>query len=254
MIFYFSGTGNSRYVAQRLSEATGESLHFIPRTDPVEVSFTGNHLGFVFPIYSWGVPPIVSEFISKLSDGFGRHVSASGAKVWMVCTCGDDVALAPEMLRAVLAERHMTLEGAWSVIMPNTYVVLPGFNVDSKRVEIEKLEAAPARVAQIAAEINAGRMATDVVRGKACYAKSRIVYPLFKRWGIFPSRWHWTNECVGCEKCASVCPVRNITMQGDRPRWGGNCVSCLACYHHCPTHAVAYGNATTFKGQYVCPL
>lgn len=254
MIFYFSGTGNSRYVAQELSKALGESLHFIPQTRPESVQFEGNHLGFVFPIYSWGIPPLVTEFVSSFNDGFGRHVKASGARIWMVCTCGDEVARAPEMMASALAARYMVMEGAWSVIMPNNYVLLPGFNVDAKSVEIKKLEAAPARVASIAEEIRRGQMKTDVTRGSNSYFKSRVIYPLFKKWGVFPSRWHWTPECVGCEKCASVCPMRNIMMQGDRPRWGHSCVSCLACYHYCPTHAVAYGRATEYKGQYYCPL
>ena len=30
MIFYFSGTGNTRWAAQQLAEATGEELRYIP--------------------------------------------------------------------------------------------------------------------------------------------------------------------------------------------------------------------------------
>ena len=254
MIFYFSGTGNSAFAARSLSRQLSESLHFIPSLKGEEMEFSGESLGFVFPIYSWGIPPLIEEFMQSLADGFCRHVSAQGAKIWMVCTCGDEVALAPEMMKKALENRGLTLHGCWSVIMPNNYVLLPGFNVDKKKVEIAKLEAAPKRLKEIAAMIAASDMRTDVVRGSNPRLKSRLIYPLFKKWGIFPSRWHWTEECVGCEKCAAVCPVGNITMRGSHPRWGENCVSCLACYHNCPTHAVAYGNATQSKGQYVCPL
>ncbi len=254
MILYFSGTGNSRFVARRLGDYLNEELCLITQTDPSDVEFTGSDLIFVFPIYSWGIPPVVLDFISRLTDGFCRHVKAAGSRVIMVCTCGDDVAKAPEMFGKAVKERGLDLSGAWGVIMPNNYVLLPGFDVDSKRIEERKLEDSHERIKHISERIRQGIMEIDVVRGSYSGIKSKIIYPLFKRWGIFPSQWHWTSECVGCEKCFAVCPVGNIEMRGGHPFWHDNCVSCLACYHNCPVHAVAYGHSTQHKGQYVCPL
>ncbi len=254
MIFYFSGTGNSRFTAERIAEIIGEDLKFIPDTSPAGMTFEGNHLGFVFPVYSWGVPPLVIDFIASLPDPFFDSINEADAKVWMVCTCGDETALAPEMLKKALKSRAARLEGAWSVIMPNNYVILPGFNTDSKEIEVQKLQSAPDRIDTIADEIKRGEMKFDVTRGKYAKLKSKIVYPLFCRFGIFPRKWKWTDECIRCGRCSIVCPMHNIKIVGDHPVWGKNCVSCLACYHNCPTHSVAYGNATYFKGQYSCPL
>lgn len=248
MILCFSGTGNSRAVAGRLALMTGERLSSFTDTPPLELEFEGNSLGLVFPVYSWGVPPLVLSFTEHLTAGFK---SALGKRpVWMVCTCGDETALAPEMLKKSLHRAGLSLAGGWSVAMPNNYVLLPGFDVDSSEVERQKLQAFPARVDAIAECVNAGRWEEDYVRGSAAWAKTRLVYPLFKRWGVFPSRWRATDECVSCGRCAAVCPVGNITMDGGRPRWGRRCESCLACYHVCPRHAVQYGRATERKGQY----
>lgn len=254
MIYYFSGTGNSCYVARRLAERLGESLAFIPETDPDLSSFSGKSLGFVFPVYAWGVPPVVDSFISRLFEtADATKQDIKGLSIWIVCTCGDEVALTPEMVSKTLACCKKKLDGAWSVQMPNNYVLLPGFDVDSKEVERGKLEAAPARIDTIADKIAKNEMEFDVVRGSKAFIKSRLIHPLFRRWGIAPSKWRWTPECVGCEKCAAVCPMQNIIMLNGHPHWGDNCVSCLACYHICPTHGVAYGNATRIKGQYHFP-
>ena len=250
MILYFSGNGNSRYVAEKLGKLLGERVLFIPKTDPKTLQYEGESLGVVFPVYSWGVPPIVQRFIYDLNERF--IAEARKRKIWMVCTCGDETGKTPEMFRWMLGRRGLELDGAWSVIMPNTYVLLPGFDVDSRKVKEDKLDRAPKRIQHIADCIQEGRWERDVTKGSWPTLKSQVVYRLFRRWGINTSKWHWTSECIQCGKCAASCPVGNITMKGGHPRWGSDCTSCLACYNVCPAHAVEYGNATIHKGQYRC--
>ncbi|WP_336536149.1 EFR1 family ferrodoxin, partial [Bacteroides acidifaciens] len=72
MIFYFSGTGNSKWIANQLSKVQKEDLVFIPdalRDGTSEFCLREDEkVGFVFPIYSWAPPAIVLRFIQKLSD------------------------------------------------------------------------------------------------------------------------------------------------------------------------------------------
>ena len=89
MVYYFSGSGNTRYVARQLSEQIGEDLRFIPETDAISEKFAGRSLGFLFPIYSWGVPPIVTDFIRNLPEDMIKEIKDKSLPVWMVCTCGD---------------------------------------------------------------------------------------------------------------------------------------------------------------------
>ena len=250
MIYYFSGTGNSRYVAEQLSLQTLEEIRMITEVDAALERLSGDSVGFVFPVYSWGVPPIMIDFIDRLPDSFWTEVKVSQLPLWCVMTCGDEVALAPEMLMKLLKSKGVELESIWSVIMPNNYVLLPGFDVDSRDVERRKLQEAPARIKEISKGINQHSRTVDVTRGSMAWMKTKLVYPLFKKWGIFPKKWKSTDACVGCGICARACPLGNVNMQDRRPTWGCDCCSCLACYHSCPRHAVAYGDATEKKGQY----
>ena len=65
-----SGTGNSQYVAKTIAKATGEILVNMTKTemDKNEKYFLqpGERLGFVFPIYWWGMPTLAEEFIQKM--------------------------------------------------------------------------------------------------------------------------------------------------------------------------------------------
>lgn len=253
MIYYFSGTGNSRYVAETLSNLLGLVKKFIPATEPGKEIETNEDIGFVFPVYSWGVPPLVLEFIEKLPDSLWETLEVGGYRLWCVMSCGDEVAMAPEMLQKSLKKRGVKADGIWSIIMPNNYVLLPGFNVDSKEIEKKKLDATPPRLLEIAEAIRNGVQGFDIVRGSIPRIKTRLVYPLFKRWGINTGKWHYTASCVGCGKCVTACPLHNVEMKERHPQWGDSCCSCLACYHVCPYHAVEYGKETIKKGQYMFP-
>lgn len=250
MIIYFSGTGNSKYAATLLGNKLDEETKFLPMHKEITITSVLQRLIFVFPIYSWGVPPIVLNYIDRLNSEDCRILK--DIPIFMVCTCGDETALAPEMFEKKLNEKGLTLQGGWSVIMPNNYVLLPGFNVDSEKLESEKLDKVPSRITYIAGKIKDNSKEMDYTRGSLARLKTGLVYPLFKKWGIFPSKWHWTPECVRCGKCVKVCPVNNVTFKGGHPTWGKACVSCLACFHICPVHAVEYGNMTKNKGQYFC--
>lgn len=253
MIYYFSGTGNSRYVAERLSERLSEKTVFIPDIIGSEASFEGNSLGIVFPVYSWGYPAIIEEFIDGLPKDFIDRINNSRLPVWVVMTCGDETGMAPEMMQKLLIRRGLRASGMWSVIMPNNYVLLPGFDVDNKEVETSKLDNAPARIEKIAADIISGNMIFDLFHGPWPRLKSYSVYPLFRRWGINPGKWSVSDKCISCGLCERKCPVGNVTLVEGKPQWGKNCVSCLACYHYCPVKAIAYGKATEKKGQYHFP-
>lgn len=254
MIYYFTGTGNSREAAQMLGARLQEKVSFIPFVDADSENVDGEMIGLVFPVYSWGVPPLVIDFIDRLGEQFWTDVRHRRIPVWVVMTCGDEVALAPEMIAKSLERHGIEPQSVWSVTMPNDYVLLPGFDVDPKILEKEKLAAAPRRIEEIAAAIKAGKSGVDVVRGSMAWLKTRLVYPLFKRWGIFPKKWHATDACIGCGICVERCPLANITLDFHRhPHWGSDCCSCLACYHSCPRHAVQYGTSTRKKGQYYHP-
>ena len=57
MILYFSATGNSKYVAEKIADATGDNAVSIDEYEGSE-----KISGIVCPTYSWGVPSVVREF------------------------------------------------------------------------------------------------------------------------------------------------------------------------------------------------
>ena len=252
MIFYFSGTGNSEWVARQLADALGERLIGMAQAiNSGEMHYKladGEMVGWVFPTYSWGPAPIATAFARKVTiDGFGSHTYS-----YMVTTCGDDIALSAQMWRAELHMRGMHCQMAMSVQMPNNYILLPGFDVDSKDLESRKRSAAVSRIAQVVQAIERRSTTDDVVKGSMPWLKSRLVYPLFKRYAMSDAGFaSQADVCTHCGLCAKVCPNANIKMSAEgTPQWHGNCAMCLSCIHRCPVRAIQYGNQTQKKGRY----
>ncbi len=69
-IYYFSATGNTLSVAKKL-QGMMEDVELVSIADAlanVKV-IEAQKIGFLFPIYAWGMPRIVSEFIDQLRFG-----------------------------------------------------------------------------------------------------------------------------------------------------------------------------------------
>lgn len=250
MIIVFSGTGNSLHVANLLAENLNERVVKLPCTESLAVDENEGRIVWVFPVYSWGVPPIVMRWLANIViDGAERVVHH------LVLTCGDDIGLADKMWQKAILSRGWNFGKVFSVQMPNTYVFMKGFDVDSSEIATEKVKASKERCATISDSImRGGDRTSDVVRGKMAWLKTKVIYPYFVKFEMSPKPFHASVSCIGCGLCSRVCPLSNIKMEPteeglNRPAWGSNCALCSGCYHCCPVHAVQYGKTTLNKGQ-----
>ncbi|MDE6467541.1 MAG: EFR1 family ferrodoxin [Muribaculaceae bacterium] len=216
-----------------------------PSTTPISCNGNCYTVVWAFPIYSWGIPPVVEEVMRK--SPFDSAVS--NAVHHMLTTCGDDIGYADRQWRRIMKERGVKTGGAYAVVMPNTYTLMKGFDVDSTELAAAKLAAMPGAIRAVADSIKTGG-ADIVVRKRFSWIKSQIIYPSFKRYAMSSKPFATTAACTGCGLCARSCPMNNIIMRNGLPRWENHCALCLRCYHRCPQHAVCYGKATAGKGQY----
>ena len=279
MIFYFSGTGNTKWAASKLAAATHENLGSIApymRGDDtshnIAEPFTlkeDERLGFVFPVHGWRVPRLVREFIKQMKvvaastkDGNGLPQEGNRPFTYCVCTAGDSIGLTIDNLNDTIAQNASLsalgikkVASSYSLIMPESYIGLPFMDVDPKEREIRKKEEAAQELAVVCEEIfNRKEGVNRLVKGPIPWFFTKVVGGFFENVLITDKRFHVEKDrCVKCGICANVCPVGDIKGgHGEYPVWlhHKDCLTCFTCYHHCPHHAIEFGRQTQKKGQY----
>ena len=255
MIFYFSGCGNSKHAAETIAAGLNDTLIFIPeaaREGRCEYKLAeGERLGFVFPIYAWAPPKLVLDFIEKLSIKVGPSTgSGTLPYTYFACTCGDECGLAEKVFRKVVEAKGWSLSACFSMKMPETYIGMPGFKLDTEEKAKQKIEATDATITRNIPRLINKEQFSEMDKGKAAWLKTYLINGSFNKYATDDKKYMSTNECIHCGKCVEVCPLQNITLEDGRPKWNGNCTMCMSCYHHCPVNAIQYGKGTVGKGQY----
>jgi len=254
MIFYFTGTGNTGFIASQLAEATGEQL--VPIASSVvdgssEFQLDADErIGFCFPVHGWRPPFIVRDFIRNL------HLAGYDDQYcFAFATCGDDVGLTFDYLRDDLQSIGITLDSVFSVIMPETYNFPVIDQVDTPESAEQKIAAARERLAVlIPVIVGRERGVKDINKSRWPRTNSIVLGSYFLKHWVDDCKFTVdTSACIRCGKCQRVCPVGNIDCaNGNPPEWNHNglCTTCFACYHHCPAHAIDFAGRTRGKRQY----
>jgi NAD-dependent dihydropyrimidine dehydrogenase PreA subunit/flavodoxin len=253
VIYYFSATGNTRWAAKKLSEATGEELIFISDqlNTPCRYQLKPDErIGFCFPVHGWRPPFVVRDFIARMQF----DSSVKDHFTYAVITAGDTTGETFRIFENDLKVKGMSLHARCALLMPESYVGLPFMDVDKKeREKQKKLKAEEDLNAFLPNVIHRLKKDGPLYIGRWPRINSRLLGAGFLKL-VDDSKFHVNSQrCVKCGICADVCPQHDIEGGlGYEPHWkhDGSCLTCFACYHHCPHHAIEFGKQTQHKGQY----
>ena len=249
MIFYFSATGNSKYVASRIAQETNDKI--ISITDCIQKdSYThlikeGEKIGVIAPTYFWGLPNLVSEFLDKLILELG-----SKPYIYYVSTYGTTTGQTGFFANQYFNKKGYSINAYFSVKMPDTWT--PVFNLTNKEKMNRINEKAETRINEIIEKVKSEKTG-DFMQNKVLKIAVNAYYPTYEK---ARETKHFTVEesCIGCHLCEKKCPVSAIKIENDKPIWiKDKCVLCLGCLHRCPKFSIQYGKNTKKHGQYVHP-
>jgi hypothetical protein len=155
-IFYYTGTGNSLWVARKLADALGNadvvsmSGHWdeTKRIDP-------GATGLVFPVYIWGVPAPVLRFVKNMKVVPDSYIFA-------IAVNGGQVSNTLVQLKGIMAQNRLNLSAGFQIKMPSNYIPWGGPGPTEEQQKL--FDLAQKKVMRIAESIK-GKVSLPVEKG-----------------------------------------------------------------------------------------
>ena len=247
-IFYFSATGNSFQVAQDIALELGDTeIISIPKLmDRNEIIVNTERIGVVYPVYMFGMPLIVIEFLKRLKLNSSHYIFA-------VATYGGKAGSSLLETKNLLNTMGLKLSAGFLVMMPGNYTPLYGAITQEKQQEMFDKEKQKVKVI-----VDAIKEEKEMPPEKDSPVFNLIFSGLLR--SVCLLRIHkmdksfWADEkCNGCGVCVKVCPVGDIKMSEKRPSWLGKCEQCMGCLQWCPQEAIQFGKNTSGRKRYRNP-
>jgi len=233
LILYFSGTGNSKYVAELFAHNTSAACHSIEEgAEFVSLIADSDTIAFCYPVYMSRVPRVMREFAVQ-------HMNALKAKkIIIFCTqfllSGDGA----RAFAALFPKGHVSVIYAEHFFMPNNVnnvAILPIAN--DKAV----------KKCMVKAEHKMHKVCDDIKNGKV---KRRGFNPLGRLLGlpqgVFMSATERlanksiriNDDCTDYGISVKNCPTKNLISIDGKITHNHNCTMCYHCINKCPKKSI----------------
>ncbi len=247
VIYYFSGTGNSRNVALWLADEaskTGIVSHLVNITHADRLNINPPDpealVVFVSPIHGFNYPPVMVNFIMRFPRGKNPVVlmnTRAGMLIGKWITPGL-TGIAFLLAALALRLKGYSIRGMRPVDLPSNWIsVHPGLNERTVKYLHKRNRE---RVTSFARHIFAGNRSFKALREiiqDLLIAPIAFGYYFIGRF-VLAKTYYASGDCDNCNICIKGCPVKAIKLVGNRPFWTFNCESCMKCMGNCPKKAI----------------
>lgn len=237
-LFYFTGTQSSYYVAKGLKAELAQrgyqvSMYKLEKvvSKTLEVDFKRfDQLGFVLPIYGFGTPRIVFDFIEMLPR--------NEAKVFIIRTASSNAWINQS---ASLSMIHQLKKHWYDVFYDRIVIVSSNWLLDMED-DVTK------RLYDVTRDRKLPHIAWQIDKGtRRLYHRNFIrevlvalIYTGEDKIGarLFGKSLYANKNCTTCGLCEKRCPVGNISFDSGKFKAGWKCLWCMKCLYSCPENAI----------------
>ncbi|MBZ3936234.1 EFR1 family ferrodoxin [Methanimicrococcus blatticola] len=258
-IYYFSGTGNSLWVARKIQESLPDT-ELIPITKDLPAELAAQEsdhsdndnsghsqkpetIGLVFPVYMFKPPRIVLEFIQKMPKS---------DYIYAVATCGNAPGKTLTTVKNSLLRTGNFLSAGYVVPLVSNFLVLPKTKTNAGVEKAFKKAEAKAQLIAQNAQKNTPHFDKEMPGIIAKPVSWLLFNPMYRRIPVLDKRFSVNDKCNNCGTCRDVCPVRNVKLTATKPVFLHECEMCFSCINWCPQKAINWTPLTKNKKRYHC--
>lgn len=251
-IFYFSATGNSldfaKKIANKLNTNNVEAISELIGNDNIQCD--SERIGIICPIYAWGLPRIVNDFLEKIKVQGNPYIFA-------IVSCVGIPGKTLKVMQSILQQKGLNLNAGFIIKAPCSSLAKKNamdkiiISLDRKR---KHLKTGEERLTEIISKIEK----LSVHKPETSSWPANYFGSIFHEYGIeffkkASQDFKVSDKCTSCGTCVRVCPRANIILDSKKPTFSNNCEFCHACIQWCPQFAITHPNFVTGKKQYRNP-
>jgi ferredoxin len=259
-IYYFSGSGNSLFVAKELQQKIPDSdlISMVSLLSQEKIVAGAEVIGFVFPVHCTTLPVPVRQFLTRLEF-------APEAYLFAVVTQGGAWPRLVEFhLETILKEKGARLDAFYSIKMPWASpvglmpVYIPGFiEYPKPEKKIVKMQSDALKKLDVVRDVILAqdRMPTDdfprAIDSSFKHVVCKLMGPAINGLENSHIDFYADEDCTGCGICETVCSSQKIKMVDGTPVWQNEvqCHFCYACFSFCPAQSILVRNIYTKKDE-----
>ena len=246
MVLYFSATGNTEFIAKEIAKRLDdECVNLLDRVKSNDHSILHSDKPFIIcaPVYVCEMPLFMSKYL--------KEQSFSGSDdVYFIFTSGGYCGISGVLAESMFKKKKMNVHGYAEFKMPRNYVANDHYPMQPKEEVEARIRDAYKQLDEVASTIRSGGTLTA---RKVQLWEILVTVPFTPVWAklkLTAKDFHVKDSCIGCGKCAKLCPLNNIKIEHMKPVWGNQCTHCMACIGNCPVRAIEYGTISQTKDQY----
>lgn len=232
---YFSGTGNTKYCVEtfvKLHDGNCTAI-CIEAPNAKKAIMAQDTIVFGYPVHFSNAPKIVRDFITENNECF------RGKKIFIIATMGLFSGDGTGCTARLFQKYHARVVGGLHLKMPDC--------IGDKKLLKKSLAANREIVRQAEAKITLA-----LAKWKEGNPTREGLDFFYHMAGLFGQRlWFYgetatykkkpevdQQKCIGCGRCAKLCPRENIIISDGRAVSHDKCTLCYRCFSHCPTQAL----------------